>query len=215
MQVSQKKTPQANLLDSELKEGLTDLQVDELLVVLDCCDAENFDVLPARCAGSHKNHYSVVWPSCSITEKSKGGHSGSRFTKYMVAGLRSADISCNLTKPDAECTDCWKYRRDCLLNSTLQVSKLQAYVHKHVKQNVEQRSVVCGRYHEEIDLVYTNDPDSLSHTLWFNADNSNKYPVDLMNFGRDIYEVRREMYESMKSELKVVPVVVFHSKLRC
>ena len=204
---------------SWLKSQLEQINVRHLLVILDCCYAAGFPILPSLSSGSQVSQ--TMWASSSRGEISTGSRqTGGMFTKYVVSALRSGS-QCFLEAQSSDrgdqsqCHICKALHTQCKSLECLTLARIQSYVFDHVteeslRSNSMQRPLKVETSHTEVPLAYAHSTP-LSYTLWFVSDGEVRIPVFLENLDKNLDDLRKDLFIQLKGIF--VLILTAHYKL--
>ena len=192
-----------------LQRQLEDIIPSRLLVILDCCYAAGFAILPTLAPTAGFNEYSyTLWASSSPGQKSWFHHNeGLVFTKYVISALRSG-TQCPLetiqgNQGSGQCSICQNLHQLCKTVSVLSVSTIQKYVFDHIQEEatllkVKQEPVKkeISQTHIEVPLAYANT-EPVAHAVWLKMDDEYKQPLKLENPKEEISDSRAYLFEQI------------------
>ena len=179
-----------------MKQQLSQVHPSKLLVILDCCRAGAFDILPSQNRGDH-----MLWACCSAKETSRSIFwQGSSFTSFVVAGLKSG-VQCFLHQNTVDgreqvaCSLCDKLYAQCGDRTYLTMEAIEKYAFEHVIAKSRKDGVLqtpCKRGHCESNaiLAYAHS-EPLFYTIWFIENETIQHSVRLENIGQHMSQTRK------------------------
>ena len=208
-----------NLKVDELQEHLKSIQSSRLLVILDCCFAANYEVLPR-----FDDDTGVTWQVQLNGASGRGvtevEDTKSIFTQHLIAALHSAR-SCPLKRMSSEedvetvpCKYCEKLRKISSFRGYIDLHDVRDYISEHMKSddttyapNMSTRNV-SG----EIKIAHYNDK-TFVHTFIFCGNEGKKKAFYLQFMGATVDDLLENLFQ-MVTDIGLVSKKLGHSVLQ-
>lgn len=181
--------------DSQLQICLDEVSVRRLLCIIDCCRADEVQLIPSK-----KECSRVVLRSSEGTARASPT-AGSTFTRYYVTALRSA-VKCPC--PDGtECQHLKQFRANSLESGFVTHANLFHYAAEHMPNQKPRQDVISYNNSDHVLAFFNGEP--IVYTLQFVRANKPPTDVDIEEQKIDFDASFDDICEQLRQELPHSP----------
>ena len=195
----------------EIQTALRGLTVDNLLVVLDCCNAQGVQTIDMNLAAMKTDSRvkTLLQWSCCRSDQIAVGCS---FTRFVLQGLRGAnrcDHKLRNMSQSADkrcerfCSACRDLRKHAKVENIVGLTKLQEFVGKKLRslndKGYDMAPVIHGQMTHDIKLGYFS-PRRVCYTVWYEQSN---LPLLLDYISTGLSAFRKKIYTLISGNLIV------------